>query len=117
MKKAFDDYTWLAGRAGTRGSLWQGPDHLLVVEGKGFVFPYREVYRRIDYKNIQALMLTRTMRFVWLGVLYVLLLGLLLAGWLMQISNNGWTAFTTVPLSLGYSVKSDFTFSTLFPVL
>jgi hypothetical protein len=69
MKKQFADYTWLAGNHGGRGSLWQGPDHLLVIEGKGFVLAMSEIYRRLDYKKIQALTLTETRRYVWMGFL------------------------------------------------
>lgn len=69
MNKAFDDYRWLAGTHGVQGSLWLGPDHLLVVEGRGFVWAFVERYRRIDYKNIQALTLVRTSWWIWLGVL------------------------------------------------
>lgn len=73
MKKAFDDYTFLAGSQGMKGSLWQGPDHLLVIEGRGFLLPYSEHYKRIDYKNVQALTLTVTSGWIWIN----LLLGLL----------------------------------------
>lgn len=66
MTKSFENYTLLAGNHGRRGSLWQGPDHLLVVEGGGVLFAYSESYRRIDYANIQALTLARTSRYAWL---------------------------------------------------
>lgn len=73
MKKAFDDYTVLAGSHRMKGSLWQGPDHLLVIEGRGFLLPYSEHYKRIDYKNVQALTITQTSNWIWIN----LLLGLL----------------------------------------
>lgn len=66
MTKAFENYTLLAGSHGRRGSLWKGPDHLLVVEGSGLLFAFSEQYRRIDYANIQALALVRTPRHAWL---------------------------------------------------
>ena len=68
MKSSFNDYTRLAGSTGVRGSLWLGPDHLLAIEGHGLFFPYKEIYRRIDYKNIQALALAGTARYIWLSI-------------------------------------------------
>ena len=92
MRTSFDDYTLLAGNYGLRGSLWKGPDHLLVVESKGFIFAYREVYRRIDYKNIQALILTRSSRYIWLAVLLGLALVPLFAWivyWILEWPKPG----------------------------
>lgn len=65
MKKSFENYTFLAGSSRGRGSLWQGPDHLLVVEGKGPLLPFAEAYRRIDYDKIQALAILPTQGHVW----------------------------------------------------
>ncbi|MFZ4765345.1 MAG: hypothetical protein ACOYMN_10365 [Roseimicrobium sp.] len=79
MVKSFENYTRLAGSHGRRGSLWRGPDHLLVIEGRGLLFAFSEHYRRIDYANIQALTWARTSRFGWLAAaigLPTLLLGL-----------------------------------------
>ncbi len=71
MIKAFDDYTLLAGSHGRRGSIWRGPDHLLIVEGAGALYALNESYRRIDYENIQALSLVRTQRYGWLLAAFV----------------------------------------------
>lgn len=68
MKKTFDDYTLLAGSHGSRGSLWLGKEHLLVIEGRGWVLPISEVYRRVDYANIQALGITPTSGYVWIAI-------------------------------------------------
>lgn len=68
MKKSFDDYTLLAGSHGARGSLWLGKEHLLVIEGRGWVLPISEVYRRVDYANIQALGITPTSGYVWIAI-------------------------------------------------
>jgi hypothetical protein len=68
MTKAFDDYTLLAGSHGARGSLWQGPDHLLVVDGRGWLLSFAELYRRVDYANIQSLTLVRTRSYFWLAL-------------------------------------------------
>lgn len=66
MTNTFENYTLLAGSHGRRGSLWKGPDHLLVIEGSGVLFALSEQYRRIDYANIQSLGLVRTVRYGWL---------------------------------------------------
>lgn len=66
MTNTFENYTLLAGSHGRRGSLWKGPDHLLVIEGGGVLFALSEQYRRIDYANIQSLGLVRTVRYGWL---------------------------------------------------
>ena len=68
MTKAFDEYTFLAGSHGARGSLWQGPDHLLVVDGQGWLLSFGEVYRRVDYANIQSLTLVRTQTYFWMAL-------------------------------------------------
>ncbi len=95
MKKQFADYTWLAGNHGGGGSLWQGPDHLLVIEGKGLLLAVSEVYRRLDYKNVQALTLTPTRRYTWMAVL--LAVGALLFALLTWAT---WSQEPFVPISL-----------------
>jgi hypothetical protein len=66
MKKTFGDYRHLAG-----GMLWEGPDHLLYIESSGFFLSFSESYRRIDFKNIQALSLVKTSRYAWISLLLV----------------------------------------------
>ncbi len=79
MIKSFENYTRLTGNHGRRGSLWKGEDHLLAVEGRGIIFPYSEHYRRVDYKNIQAISYVLTKRY-WL-ILFAFLIPILgLAG-------------------------------------
>lgn len=79
MRKNFENYTLLTGSHGRRGSLWKGEDHLLAVEGNGILFPYSEQYRRVDYKNIQAITYVLTRRY-WI-ILFALLIPILgLAG-------------------------------------
>lgn len=75
MRKNFENYTLLAGNHGRRGSLWKGEDHLLAVEGNGILFPYSEHYRRVDYKNIQAItyILTRRYWFIFWAFLIPIL--------------------------------------------
>jgi hypothetical protein len=65
MRKSFDNYIHLAGGTGAKGSLWLGPDHLLVVEGRGWLLPISEVYRRVDYANVQALTIIPTGVHIW----------------------------------------------------
>jgi hypothetical protein len=79
MKKTFGDYRLLAGSAG-KGSLWAGPDHLLYVEASGFLLPFKEHYRRIDYKNIHALTLGRTSWAAWINLCLATLLSILAWG-------------------------------------
>ena len=49
---------------GKRVELWLGPDHLLLVEWDGS----REYYRRLYYRDIQALVVRRTSEWVAIGV-------------------------------------------------
>ncbi len=71
MKKAFGDYRLLANGNRRTGRLWQGPDHLLYVETAGFLTEFSESYKRIDYKNIQAITFARTNSGIWITVLYL----------------------------------------------
>src|SRR5436853_630040 len=41
---------------GRRNQLWQGEEHLLLVESDG----YREYYKRFNYRDIQAVILRKT---------------------------------------------------------
>ena len=86
MKKTFEDYIWLAGSHGSRGSLWQGKDHLLVIEGRGWYLPVSEIYRRVDYSNVQALSVVPTTGYVWQAVAFGL--GALLFGLLSFFSRD-----------------------------
>lgn len=95
MRKSFENYTWLTGNHGRRGSLWKGEDHLLAVEGTGILYPYSEQYRRVDYKNIQAITYVLTKRY-WLilSALLVPILGLTVASALSFASDNNPLAIT-----------------------
>ena len=48
----------------TRSNLWLGKDHLLCVETEG----YSEKYKRFYFRDIQAVVLNRTNRFVVIGL-------------------------------------------------
>lgn len=91
MKQSFGDYRRV-GKSG-RGSLWVGPDHLLVIEAVGFLLPFTEKYRRIDFANIQDLSWTTTRRRARFGVLFGILLALLL--WALIANRDSTPALIT----------------------
>ena len=75
MKKAFDDYRLIAH--GGTGSVWEGPDHLLYIESAGFLLPFSETYKRLDYSKIQTISCGRTgqwtLTLLWTGVVGLLI--------------------------------------------
>jgi hypothetical protein len=75
MKKAFDNYRYLAGSTTAKGSLWEGDDHLLIIESGGVLLDFKENYRRIDYKNIQTAGYVTTSARTWWLVVSLILLG------------------------------------------
>ena len=79
MKKAFDDYVYLAGSARGGCSLWEGPDHLLVIETTPLL-GFSESYKRIDYARVETISYGATARFAWTIVWQVLLLAPLAFG-------------------------------------
>lgn len=92
MKKAFEDYRYLAGGSGVSGSLWEGPDHLLFIDAGGFLFAFSETYKRIDYAKVQTINLARTSKFGWLAAalsIPVLLAGLIFASLLSSSGGIG----------------------------
>jgi MFS family permease len=94
MKKAFEDYRYLAGGTGVSGSLWEGPDHLLFIEASGFLFAFSETYKRIDYAKVQTISVARTSTFGWMAAalsILVLLAGLIFAS---LLSRSGTAAAT-----------------------
>ncbi len=88
MKRSFGDYQRVA-KSGS-GSLWLGPEHLLVIETTGFLLPFSERYRRIDYANIQSLFWTTSRRRGQLTVVFALLL--VIFGGLTYLSIDSPTA-------------------------
>ncbi len=63
------NYTRIPGKKGglyRRCTLWMGEDHLLAVESTG----YTEQYRRLYYKDVQAVILRETSRKRDLGILF-----------------------------------------------
>lgn len=61
---------------GRRVQLWRGEDHLLVVDWDG----YREYYKRINYRDIQSVVIRKTaeglIANVLMGVVMLMLIGL-----------------------------------------
>lgn len=76
MKREFPGYRRLARGAFSCSSLWAGDEHLLYVKGTGFLVPIVEEYRRLRYRDIQAVSFARTNWSRWIGA--ACLLGVLL---------------------------------------
>jgi hypothetical protein len=86
MRKTFGDYTLLAGSA-AKGSLWAGPDHLLYIEAAGIFLPFKEHYRRIDFKNIHSLTYGRTHTGLWITVILAFLLAGMVVGFVRNLNE------------------------------
>ncbi len=92
---------------GGSATYWLGPDHLLIVTQDG----YSERYRRIYFRDIQAVLIRRTSTWIWvmvilLGMLVVLGILPLTVGdtiglWLGGINLGIWSAFLTFHLIAG----------------
>ena len=76
MVRSFGPYI----RAFRKGpcSLWFADDHMLVVEPTTRQFPYDETYRRIMFRDIQAVTLQPTSKFAAVNILAGIMLGILL---------------------------------------
>jgi hypothetical protein len=72
----------LAGSA-SRVRLYLGPDHLLLVEKTN----YRECYRRFYYRDIQAFLMLKTNRWLWISMGF-LGLGLLFGAIALTTGSN-----------------------------
>lgn len=70
-----------ARSAGGSATYWLGPDHLLIVTVDG----YNERYRRIYFRDVQAIIIRRTSTWIWMAVVMSLLL--ILAG-ILPISTG-----------------------------
>ncbi len=100
MKKSFGDYRLLAGNSGTRGSLWEGPDHLLYIESSGVLLPTKETYKRVDYSKIQTLGLGRTRSYFWTALWLIALLALCVWGGLAVTNTVGRAIFGSISVLL-----------------
>jgi len=105
MSRAERIYTRLPGRARSLmglSSLWEGPDHLLLVEGRG----YTERYRRFYYRDIASIVTRGTGTYA---------VGLALLGSLLALSTLGlvqasvnlrpvWLSFAVLPAALALAI-------------
>lgn len=83
-------------------TLWLGPDHLLLVDGRG----YTEVYRRFYYRDIASIVTRGTgTAGVWTAVLGLLLLGVAAAAALTGPEGRAWWAVPGAPLLLLFVVN------------
>jgi hypothetical protein len=92
---------------GGSATYWLGPDHLLIVAQDG----YSERYRRIYFRDIQAVLIRRTSTWIWILVFLIgmlVVLGILpltvgdtIGYWLGGINLGLWSAFLTVHLIAG----------------
>ncbi len=94
MKKQFGAYRRLARGRYSCSSLWLGPDHLVYVQGTGFLIPFVEEYRRFAYRDVLAISTAPTRAATWWGILGgsgAALAGLLI--WLaIDRGGAGWVA-------------------------
>ena len=76
MVRSFGPYT----RAFRKGpsSLWFADDHMLVVEPTTRQMPYDENYRRIMFRDIQAIAIQPTSKFAGVNIIVGIVLGILL---------------------------------------
>lgn len=92
---------------GGSATYWLGPDHLLIVTQDG----YSERYRRIYFRDIQAVLIRRTSTWIWIMVFLIgmlVVLGILpltvgdpIGYWLGGINLGLWSAFLTLHLIAG----------------
>ncbi len=89
MKKQFDDYVLLHnGRH--LGSLWLGPDHLLIIEKSSFFGSIRENYRRLDYDGIQGIFTARSSKSKTTTVVLSVIAALFAAFAAWMASDESW---------------------------
>ena len=83
-------------------TLWLGPDHLLLVDGRG----YTESYRRFYYRDIASIV-TRSTRTagLWTAALSLLLLGIVAAAALTGPDGRAYWAIPGAPILLFLAVN------------
>jgi len=85
--------TWMHRSLGAMTQLWQGPDHLLHIESTG----YSETYRRLYFRDIQALLLVHGNRRLYLHLALGTLLFIVLA---IVTSNAGFGIGALITLGI-----------------
>ena len=58
-------------------SVWVGEDHVVYVQGSGFLLPFTERYSRFRFRDIQCLAITETNRVGWVVLHLFVSLGFL----------------------------------------
>lgn len=94
MTGKLKEYQRLPGRGRTflgSSTLWLGPDHLLAVDGRG----YSENYRRFYYRDIQAIVTSRTSR--WIAMASLFGLGVCAVGWGFFAASFEFRPFWVIP--------------------
>lgn len=67
--KIYRRLTRNVAEVGTYASLWQGPDHLLIVTSSGF----SESYSRVQFRDVKGFFIVRTARRAWWALVWFLL--------------------------------------------
>ncbi|MEM7700201.1 MAG: hypothetical protein AAF236_17545, partial [Verrucomicrobiota bacterium] len=62
MKTASDQYQQIAKSALAMSSLWKGAGQLILVSGSGFLFPFREDYKRFRFTDVQVISVAKRSR-------------------------------------------------------
>ena len=103
------DYSTIPGLGTGRGSfqvgirkrLYQGADHLLLIQSTG----YTEDYRRVFYRDIRCVIVRRNRRRLWIGLIlagiFVLGLALILSIYLRASLSGVWLPVTILAVPLG----------------
>jgi hypothetical protein len=108
------DYSAIPGLGTGRGSfqvgirkrLYQGADHLLLIQSTG----YSEDYRRVFYRDIRCVIIRRNRRYLWFSLVFagsiLLVVALVLAIYSRSSLGGSWLALTILvaPLALMLAV-------------
>ena len=93
-------YKLLPGRGSSaiaRTRLWEGPDHLLFVTS----WPAGEGYRRFFFRDIQALVIRRTPRRMWINII-LFVLGVIIVGPILAFSDRSPASLTVAGIVGGF---------------
>ena len=93
-------YRSLPGRGSSaiaRTRLWEGPDHLLFVTS----WPTGEGYRRFFFRDIQALVIRRTSRRMWINIT-LFVLALITVSPILAFSDRGSASLTASGIVGGF---------------
>lgn len=103
MSGRLPDYELLSKGGFGCSSLWLGQDHLLYIEGTGFLFPVHERYRRFRYADIKSIAVAKnSVRGV--GAVLLGLLVLVSSGCVVSILSSGDDRLAIADVALGLLV-------------